>query len=261
MKKNNARDILRYFYYKMKYPKMKIRWKKNYINLTINDVRFKFPLGINNLKRKTFFYHLNNFEFPDVNLFKVDLQGYFKDYILKENDVIIDAGAYTGIFSIYCAVKIKNTGKIIAFEPNKDSVKLLKKAIDMNNLSNIEIVEKGVWNKKETLNFVDKGVCSEITKGKGDYSIDVIDLDTQIKEMKIMAKDISFVKMDIEGAEIEAIDGMKKILKEGKPKLAIASYHIVNGEKTYKEVEKKLKAIGYKVKTGYPEHLTTYAKK
>jgi len=65
--------------------------------------------------------------------------------------------------------------------------------------------------------------------------------------------------MDIEGAEIEALLGSKKTLIENNLNLAIASYHLINGEKTAKKVERFLRKISYTAFTNYPKHLTTYA--
>ena len=79
--------------------------------------------------------------------------------------------------------------------------------------------------------------------------------------MKIKHKDVSFIKSDIEGAEIEALKGMKSVLKNGSPQLAIASYHLRDGKKTCFFVEEFLKEFGYETKTGHPIHLTTYGKK
>lgn len=262
MDKYQLRCIARYIYHKfIKYPQFKLSWRGDYFKISINGVRFKYPTGSLNLEKKNIFYHLLNFEVPDINLFGIDLMGYFKEYSPEKNNVVIDLGAYSGIFSIYCAIKMQNTGNIIAFEPNKESLKLFRKAIKMNNLTNIKIIEKGIWKNKGNLKFLDHGVGSKIVSGKGDYSIQVIDLDTQLKKMKIKFKDISFIKADIEGAEIEALEGMKSVLKNGSPQLAIASYHLRNGKKTCFFVEKFLKKFGYKTKTYYPKHLTTYGRK
>ena len=64
--------------------------------------------------------------------------------------------------------------------------------------------------------------------------------------------------MDIEGSEIQALDGAKETLLKNNLNIAIASYHIVNGEKTCIALEKKLKSLGYETHTGYSQHLTTY---
>ena len=132
-----------YFYHKYKkYPQCKTSWKGDHIELTINEIRFKYPSGFLNIKRRNILYHLWHFEASNLNYFNDELMGYLKEYIPKENDTIIDLGAYGGMFSIYCAVKMGNKGRIIAFEPSKENLKLFRKAIELNNLTNIEIVEK-----------------------------------------------------------------------------------------------------------------------
>lgn len=58
---------------------------------------------------------------------------------------------------------------------------------------------------------------------------------------------IDFIKMDIEGAEIEAIKGAKQLIKNYKPAFSIAAYHVVDGERTYKKLEKMFKKLNYKI--------------
>ena len=55
--------------------------------------------------------------------------------------------------------------------------------------------------------------------------------------------------MDIEGAELEAVEGCKDLIKNFKPNFAIASYHMVDGEPTYIKLESFFNSIGYPVKT------------
>jgi hypothetical protein len=86
--------------------------------------------------------------------------------------------------------------------------------------------------------------------------VPVVSLDNALTEIGI--SNINFIKMDIEGAEIEAIKGAKKTLSNNCG-LAIASYHIIDGEKTCIQLEKLLSTLGYSVITSFPEHLTTYA--
>jgi hypothetical protein len=70
---------------------------------------------------------------------------------------------------------------------------------------------------------------------------------------------LDFVKMDIEGAEIEAIEGAGSVLSTLKPKFAIASYHRRNGRPTAETLERLFREVGYSSITGFPEHMTTYA--
>lgn len=191
-------------------------------------------------------------------------------YNLRKGDTVIDAGAYPGDFAIYAAKKVGSEGRVIAFEPVPGNLKVLKKNIKLNKLKNIKIIEKGLWNKKtkKTLK-VDRSHRGGNTilgtrdnpKGEKEITAELASLD-EIAEEDLNINKIDFIKMDIEGAELEALRGMEKSLKKYKPHLVIASYHIRNSEKTYKRVEKILEEYGYEVETPEPPHnweLATFA--
>jgi len=159
---------------------------------------------------------------------------------------------------------ILREGIIIAFEANPKIYKQLLLNIKNNNLKNIIAINIGIWSKKTTLKFVNQGANSNIVQnGKNSTNntieIAVESIDNQIKRLGI--NKIDFIKMDIEGAEIEAIKGAEETLKENKLCLAIATYHILNKEQTYVKVERVLSELGYNAFTEYPRHLTTYAKR
>jgi hypothetical protein len=66
--------------------------------------------------------------------------------------------------------------------------------------------------------------------------------------------------MDIEGAEIEALQGAQHTLSNLRPQLAIASYHRRDGGQTYTAVEKIIAKYDYAIRTFFPPHLTTCGK-
>ena len=65
--------------------------------------------------------------------------------------------------------------------------------------------------------------------------------------------------MDIEGAELEAIEGARPILVSTRPRFAIASYHLREGRSTAARLETIFRELRYDVVTEFPSHLTTYA--
>jgi len=192
-----------------------------------------------------------------------ELQGYVKNYLPKEGDVVIDAGSFYGIFAIYAAKLVGKKGKVICFEPEETNFKLLKKNIKINKLKNVILIKKGLWNKETILKFKCHGADSRLAFFDKEEElcnqVKVTNLDKIYKDLSLQK--IDFVKMDIEGAEIQAIEGAREIMKEKNIHFAIASYHVVNGEKTCIKLEQMFKKIGYSAKTEYPEHLTTYAHK
>jgi FkbM family methyltransferase len=184
------------------------------------------------------------------------LLGYNRKYQLKKGDIVIDAGAFPGEYALYAAKKIGDKGKVICFEPDPFNYKALCRITEKSK--NIVVINKGLWSRERFLNISGENQSATIDS-KGSSQIEVTALDNELEKLGI--RGVNFIKMDIEGAEIEAIDGMFKTLQYSDTHLAIASYHIVNGKKTCYVVEQKLTAMGYEVSTGYPKHLTTYGSK
>lgn len=191
------------------------------------------------------------------------LPGYFKYYRLKEGDTVIDGGAYLGEFTLYAAKVVGNGGKVIAFEPDTANYKKLLKNISLNNLDNVIAINKGLYCENTNLKFYNDSsggsfLFSEDLESKpnGIVKVPVVKLDDEMNRLGIQKVD--FIKMDIEGAEIEALKGCKRLLKSNYVNLAIASYHILDGQPTCKRLEGLLQEMGYKFETANPQHLTTY---
>ena len=91
--------------------------------------------------------------------------------------------------------------------------------MELKTLENIKIIPKGTWREETILGFVSSGDGSYITAGTGDSSIEVTTIDKEIKEK------VTFIKMDIEGSELESLHGASKIIRRDMPKLAICCYH------------------------------------
>ncbi|MBU0959656.1 MAG: FkbM family methyltransferase [Nanoarchaeota archaeon] len=192
-----------------------------------------------------------------------ELPGYVGKYVPQKGDVVVDAGAFVGNFAVYASKLVGPEGKVIAFEPEESNYRLLKRNIKLNKLKNVIVIKKGLWHKDDLLKFKTKGpesCLADFDKEENlSNTISVVSLDSFFKRNRI--KKLDFVKMDIEGAEIRAIEGMKNLMQANKINFAIASYHIVEGKQTCIKLEKMFKEMGYKSNTGYPRHQTTYASK
>ncbi len=184
-------------------------------------------------------------------------KGYLKYYKPKKGDIIIDGGSYPGDLSLYLSKLVGPSGKIYAFEPDKKNYDRLIENLKLNEVKNVFPVNEGLWNKKDILKMSGDDYAPSI--GKEGEKVNVISIDEFAKKKNI--KSLSFIKMDIEGAEIEALEGAKKSLNKFSPQIAIASYHIRDGKKTCGEVEKILNKLNYLTLTSFKRHLTTYAKK
>ena len=179
--------------------------------------------------------------FPGRIPFAEPYERYFK---VKEGDVVFDAGAEIGGFTISVARKASH---VIAIEPEPINVKMLRVNVTINNLCNVDIVERGLWNRRAILDLHlsnEQGSHSLIYDwGKRDVKVQVDTLDNIVSELGI--KRIDFLKMDIEGAELEALEGAKHTL-DIVNKVAIAAYHVRDGQKTSQHVLRILKREGFK---------------
>lgn len=232
---------------------------KNIISFTLHAYAHKVEkLTVHNEKIKLY----NDVIFPNSILEK-EVQGYNQKYSLQPGNVVIDAGAYTGLFSIYAAKKVGKKGRVIAYEPDPYNRIILRRNMMLNNVSNITVVPKGLYDKDTIIGFDIQGISSTIVDKKNNgiktmNKIQVAKLDTEVKRLKLPKVD--FVKMDIEGAEIEAVNGAKETIKSNSAiHFAIASYHMVKGKQTREYLEKFFKKLDMQVTTGYKTHLTTYA--
>lgn len=139
--------------------------------------------------------------------------------ILTEKEVFIDCGGFDGDSALrfieQCNGKYKD---IIIFEPE-----LSKKAIIEKNMKDnrYKLYPFGVWSKCTKLYFNAMGTSSSrISERKGECMIETVALDEFVYDSKP-----TYIKMDVEGAEQEALKGCKKIIQNYKPKLAICIYH------------------------------------
>jgi FkbM family methyltransferase len=135
-----------------------------------------------------------------------------------EDEVYIDGGTYNGdsiqFFSEHVGHRYK---KVFAFEPDKETFHVLSKRFGDN--PRVQLFNSGLYSRTGGLGFTaDSSRAAKIDPDSAS-KIDVVSLDDTI------ADKVTFIKMNIEGAEIEALKGSRKIISEYTPKLAISGYH------------------------------------
>lgn len=151
---------------------------------------------------------------------------YFDPKILSlgSKEVFLDCGAFTGdsLERFYKKVSGK-FNKIYSFEPDQDNFSSLRKTIQKINSSQIVPIKKGVYQTTSKVGFRETSdVDARIDdQKKGTTFISVVALDDFLKNKE----EATFIKMDIEGAEKEALLGAKRTLQKSRPKLAISAYH------------------------------------
>lgn len=160
--------------------------------------------------------------------------GYFfesldkKDYLelpelaFTEQESVVDCGGFDGLSLLNCIRFLK--GKYDAaylFEPESECMKNCYK--NLSDFSRINYIEKGVWSESGFLKFDNDGGCIRVT----DENADALNLCLPVTSLdeELMGKTVTYIKMDIEGAEIAALTGAENIIRKQKPKLGIRIYH------------------------------------
>jgi FkbM family methyltransferase len=178
-------------------------------------------------------------------------------YRVKLGDVVIDAGAFNGILMSIFALQVGPSGRVLAFEPDAINQRKTMRNWELNGRpANVEIVLAGLWNCETEIEFCERGALgsSAFWDGPGGAMVKIHTktLDQVVAERKLDRVD--FVKMNIEGAEIKALEGARNTIRRFKPHFAISSDHFVNGdvargERTCGPVEEILRGHGYNAET------------
>lgn len=148
---------------------------------------------------------------------------YFDNQFFKYNDseVFVDCGAYDGdsVVEFFATMSGRNLKNCTAysFEPDQTNYKKVLKTIKEYNLQNVKVFNKGVSNYSSRISMEEIQNCRHIIE---DYKTEICRIDDVIKNGKV-----TFIKMDVEGFELDALKGAENIIKRNKPKLAISIYH------------------------------------
>ena len=140
-------------------------------------------------------------------------------------DYVIDAGGCFGDTALAFSVAIGESGRVFSFEPlprlKEIFVSNLRRNVDLAR--RIELFEYAVWDvSRHTLNFSDFGAGSRQDRN-GEIQVATITIDDFVVARRLPRVD--FIKMDIEGAEREALRGAADTIRRFKPRLAISAYH------------------------------------
>jgi len=152
------------------------------------------------------------------------------DVQVATGSTVLDVGANIGLFTRR-ALRA-GAGRVIAVEPAAGNLLALRKNLKEEiQAGTVVVVPNGAWNARATLSFVldsthparSSFVVPPPEESSTTLSIDVVPIDSIVEELGLTHVD--FVKMDIEGAELKALEGAARLLRENKPQLAVAVEH------------------------------------
>lgn len=147
---------------------------------------------------------------------------YFQRDIISpvKDEVFLDGGAFIGdtLDEFVKKFSVGNYKRVYAWEPDIYNLRTLRKKA--KKYKNVTVVPYGMWSEKTELHFEQTGTAgSTLSEGSGE-SVKVDSIDNQCSDEKV-----TFIKMDIEGAEQGALKGAINIIKRDRPRLTICIYH------------------------------------
>lgn len=159
----------------------------------------------------------------------------------KAGDVFLDIGSYIGWYSVQASRAVGPTGRVIALEPDATNRRQLETNISLNGLSNCLTVPKAAWEHSEKIGWHSSAVPVWHKADMDDRTnlVQAITLDSLVNELNL--KRVDWIKMDIEGAEIEALRGAKHTLELFSPILFIEVHE------TMKPLTQLLTESGYRI--------------
>ncbi len=184
---------------------------------------------------ETDIYRWSDYYYPR----EVTEKQYFDEVIaFRQDEVFVDGGCCDFTNSRLFLERMQEAGlrykKIYAFEPDEGNCQKCRDWIKAQNVGCAEVIQAGLWSENTSLHFEALGNGSSHFSqysSLGDMTCCLREEGTQVEQVRVVSLDsyieeaVSFIKLDVEGAELETLKGAKHIILRNKPKLAICIYH------------------------------------
>lgn len=178
---------------------------------------------------------------------------------VEQGDTVIDAGGCYGDTALYFAHKAGFGGQVFSFEFMPNNLEVFRRNLELNPTlaDRIQIVEKPLWSVSGKKLFIEgTGPAAYVTpkpKNQTSRQTETISIDDLV-DAKNVGK-VNFIKMDIEGAELEALKGAAETIRRHRPKLAISVYHRLED---FWEISRWIEQLGLGYRF-YLRHYTIHA--
>jgi FkbM family methyltransferase len=138
------------------------------------------------------------------------------DRVLKAGATVVDVGANIGYNTVYAARRVGPAGRVVAIEPAADNLRVLRENVAANGLTNVEVHAVAAGRARETRDLYLRGEVSAVNslypesmyaEVTGTEQVPVVPVDD------LVDVDPDLVKIDVEGAELDVLAGMTRLLR------------------------------------------------
>lgn len=237
----HIRSLLLPLYIKNRGLKLKKFSKEVLFDFNYLDVVFKIYLNPNN--------GFIDGEIYWKGVYEEEMLSFLKKHLSK-GDVYVDVGANIGQHALFASRIVGDTGVVYAFEPNYPVYDQFKRSIVASEIINIKLFNMGLGTqKKDTVlyvNPINKGGSSLIEYSANMEEVKIV-IETGDSVLQDLPK-VDFVKIDVEGFELEALEGLIKTLQKNKPKILLEFTPIFYNKKNTDDASK---IINFLYELGY----------
>lgn len=193
----------------------------------------------------------------------ISTQQYVDFARLQQGDIVLDLGGYSGLTSIAFSKEVGGSGRVITLEPDPANFAAAKTNLEthskVNGLDNVDLLQLAAAGERGVMRLSAEGAMgsAEVTV-VGSHRSEVIEVETiTLQDLvdRLGLPKVDFVKIDIEGSEVNVLAGAKEFLQRYWPRMIIEP-HMVDGRLTEAPMKQMLGELGYVCET-IPQHGVT----
>ena len=177
----------------------------------------------------------------------------------KQGDIVVDVGAHIGRYTIIASKRVGATGKVIAIEAHPGNYEMLNRNIKLNGLTNVISLNYAVYSKETKIKLYMPGeksnhtiyntlISTRATDEEKFVEVNADTLDDLLQNNEISHADINWIKIDVEGAELEVLKGADSIMSHSKNiTLLIEVHDIEDGKNVYRPIMDLMEKYNFKI--------------
>ena len=205
------------------------------------------------------------FRLPSIAEEEEAIESYFRWYKPLPGDLVFDLGAHAGVSTYALSQAVGPQGRVFAFEPDPIAWESLTYNIEALGMRNVVPVRKAVAGKVGQLTFQSEGslgsALSSVASRAGTGGTMLVDAITLSDACALAGGKPVFIKMDIEGAELEVIESSLDLLRGAPMHFAVDTNHNVGGELTHGRMEALFSKAGFETMSSAESgFMTTWAR-
>src|SRR5919202_3302307 len=177
----------------------------------------------------------------------------------KQGDIVVDVGAHIGRYTIIASKRVGATGKVIAIEAHPGNYEMLNRNIKLNGLTNVTTLNFAVYSKETKIKLFLPGeksnrtiyntlISTRATDEEKFVEVNADTLDDLLQNNEISHADVNWIKIDVEGAELDVLKGADSIMSNSKNiTLLIEVHDIEDGKNLYRQIMDLMEKHNFKL--------------